>query len=48
MELFDSLHDDGLTTIVVTHDITIGKRCERIIHLADGLIDNDTMQNGVF
>ena len=47
MELFDSLHDDGLTTIIVTHDEKIGSRCERIIHLADGLIDNDTMRNGV-
>ena len=47
MKLFDSLHDDGLTTIIVTHDEKIGSRCERIIHLADGLIDNDTMRNGV-
>ena len=47
MELFDSLHDDGLTTIIVTHDEKIGSRCERIIHLADGLIDNDKMRNGV-
>jgi len=47
MKLFDSLHEDGLTTIVVTHDPLIGKRCERIIHLSDGLIDSDMMQNGV-
>ena len=47
MELFDSLHDDGLTTILVTHDEKIGRRCERIIHLDDGLIDNDTMRNGI-
>ena len=47
MGLFDSLHDDGLTTILVTHDEKIGSRCERIIHLDDGLIDNDTMRNGV-
>ena len=47
MELFDSLHQDGLTTIVVTHDMNIGERCERIIHLDDGLIDSDTMQNGL-
>ena len=46
-DLFDSLHDEGLTTILVTHDEKIGNRCERIIHLADGLIDNDTILNGV-
>jgi putative ABC transport system ATP-binding protein len=47
MELFESLHEDGLTTIVVTHDENIGSRCERIVHLADGLIDSDTLRNGV-
>lgn len=46
MDLFDSLHDEGLTTILVTHDEKIGNRCERTIHLSDGLIDNDTVQNG--
>jgi len=41
LALFDELHDDGLTTIVVTHDGEIGNRCQRVIHLKDGLIDKD-------
>lgn len=46
LKLFDALHDDGLTTIVVTHDSSIGDRCERVIHLVDGFIDEDSL-NGV-
>jgi putative ABC transport system ATP-binding protein len=41
LELFDALHADGLTTILVTHDEDVGNRCERVIHLKDGLIDKD-------
>jgi putative ABC transport system ATP-binding protein len=41
LDLFDALHSDGLTTIVVTHDDDVGNRCERVIHLSDGLIDKD-------
>ena len=37
----DDDDDDGLTTIVVTHDGEIGNRCQRVIHLKDGLIDKD-------
>jgi len=42
LKLFDELHDEGLTTIVVTHDEEVGNRCQRVIHLKDGLIDKDT------
>jgi putative ABC transport system ATP-binding protein len=41
LELFESLHEDGLTTIMVTHDAEVGKRCQRIIDLKDGLIETD-------
>jgi len=42
LKLFDLLHDEGLTTILVTHDEEVGNRCQRVIHLKDGLIDKDT------
>jgi putative ABC transport system ATP-binding protein len=45
LKLFDTLHDEGLTTIMVTHDEHVGNRCQRVLHLKDGLIDKDT-QNG--
>ncbi len=41
LELFDTLHSEGLTTILVTHDEDVGNRCQRVIHLKDGLIDTD-------
>ena len=40
--LLSDLHDKGMTIIVVTHDDRIADRSERIVHLADGLIDSDT------
>jgi putative ABC transport system ATP-binding protein len=43
LNLFEQLHDEGLTTLVVTHDESVGRRCQRIIHLNDGNIDNDSM-----
>ena len=43
LQLFDEMNADGLTIIVVTHDEEVGKRCNRTIHLLDGLIDRDTM-----
>jgi putative ABC transport system ATP-binding protein len=41
LALFDAMHDDGLTTILVTHDAEVGKRCQRVIYLKDGLIATD-------
>jgi putative ABC transport system ATP-binding protein len=45
LQLFDELHADGLTTILVTHDQEVGERCQRIIRLKDGLIDSDTLNS---
>ena len=44
LDLFDRLHDEGLTTLMVTHDERVGERCQRVIHLKDGTIDRDIMQ----
>ena len=38
MDLFKALNEDGKTVIVVTHDINIAQKCERIIEISDGLI----------
>jgi putative ABC transport system ATP-binding protein len=38
MELFDALHRDGQTVILVTHDPQVAARAERIVHIIDGLI----------
>ncbi len=42
--MLTELHEQGMTIIVVTHDERIADRCERIVRLADGLIDSDTVR----
>jgi putative ABC transport system ATP-binding protein len=41
MRLFGSLHQDGLTLIIVTHDQGIAAHCRRTIRLHDGRIVTD-------
>jgi putative ABC transport system ATP-binding protein len=42
LDLLKSLHAEGHTILLVTHDLKIGKMGERIIHLVDGKISDDT------
>ena len=41
MALFEELHGQGLTLVVVTHDMEVARQAERIITLKDGLIIDD-------
>ncbi len=41
LALFDELHAQGLTIVVVTHDPKVAQRAERIVTLSDGLILSD-------
>ncbi|CAI8336132.1 MAG: putative ABC transporter ATP-binding protein YknY [Porticoccaceae bacterium UBA1117] len=41
MALFDKLHSDGQTLIVVTHEKEIAERCHRVITLKDGRLMSD-------
>lgn len=41
MDLFERLHDEGNTIIVVTHEHDIAARAHRILHIRDGLIEKD-------
>ena len=41
LELFQRLHADGMTILMVTHDPAVSSRCQRIIWLRDGLVESD-------
>src|SRR6266481_1868661 len=41
MKVFDELHAQGKTLILVTHDPSVGKRARRTIRLRDGHIESD-------
>jgi putative ABC transport system ATP-binding protein len=44
VELLESLRrDNGVTLLVVTHDLNLGQRAERRIRMVDGAIETDTM-----
>jgi putative ABC transport system ATP-binding protein len=45
MDLFDQLHNQGLTVITVTHDPRVAQRAQRVITLSDGVIVSDE-ENG--
>ncbi len=36
LELFEGLHDDGATILMVTHDSEVASRCQRVLTLRDG------------
>jgi len=40
--LFDLTRNAGATLLLITHDTTIAEQCDRVIHIADGLIAADT------
>ncbi|MFC1504265.1 ABC transporter ATP-binding protein [Spirochaetota bacterium] len=39
MKLFDRLHKEGCTIIMVTHETDIARHCKKVIHLKDGKIE---------
>ena len=41
LNILDHLHQQGKTLIVVTHDVEIAARAQRIIHLRDGRIERE-------
>lgn len=47
MDIFRRVNEKGMTVIIVTHEKDISERTNRIIHLSDGIIDNEYYPNNV-
>jgi|HubBroStandDraft_1064217.scaffolds.fasta_scaffold12630_2 putative ABC transport system ATP-binding protein len=41
MALFDKLHHEGNTIVLVTHELDIAMHAERVIHIRDGKVERD-------
>lgn len=44
MVLFDELHTEGQTVILVTHEVEIAAHCRRTVRLSDGRVQSDTLR----
>lgn len=42
LEVLENLNREGITLMVVTHDMNLGKRAQRRIRMVDGAIETDT------
>lgn len=47
MKLFDELHAEGQTIILVTHEADIAAHCQRVIRMKDGRVAEDIFQERV-
>ncbi len=46
LDLFDELHAQGLTLVVVTHEHTVAERAARVITVSDGAVIGDVRTRG--
>lgn len=44
--ILKSLHEEGRTVILITHDNDIAAQAKRIVHIEDGKIDSDSANDG--
>jgi len=47
MSIFEKIHDEGNTIIIVTHEPDIAEHAHRIIRLRDGLVESDTRNENI-
>ncbi len=42
MDILKSLHEQGHTVILITHDMEIAKHAKRMLYIRDGMLESDT------
>jgi putative ABC transport system ATP-binding protein len=47
MELFEEIHKNGNTIVLVTHEEDIAQHAHRIVRLKDGLVESDTVNANI-
>lgn len=47
MEIFERIHSEGNTVILVTHEPDIAQHCHRIISLLDGTVNSDSVNKNI-
>jgi putative ABC transport system ATP-binding protein len=47
MELFNKIHDQGNTVVLVTHEEDIARYTKRVVRIRDGVVETDTVQKSV-
>jgi putative ABC transport system ATP-binding protein len=47
MELFEFLHDQGNSIVMVTHEVDIAQYAQRFISMRDGLVESDTVNENI-
>ncbi len=45
LDIFDALHRDGRTIVLITHEPDVGARAKRLIRLFDGRVSSDERQD---
>jgi putative ABC transport system ATP-binding protein len=45
MALFDRLHSEGNTIVLVTHENDIAAYAHRIVHIKDGVVERDELRS---